>query len=306
MKQPNILLVSTLNPTSPSLDPKNMLLNQQQPTLYTETFESIRGLKWDGKMDMLLLREDKIKEGGYKNNLRKMQDARNVLLAGPYDYMFTVEADMIIPQMALERLVKVNADVAYGFYCSRHASRRWLLFDETGNEVTDEYRNRVLSQWGKVVPSWGMGFGCTLIKRHVLEKIDFRRVERGAAADAYFAEDVRVAGLVQKHDLGVLCGHIIQPYPLQVVYPDNKPPYYKIWQRKRRFEVAEATAALYTVLKPITTPDRGFVKRGEEILLSVEQAAALLSIGVVEPVEGEYPETSENPPIENTISVQED
>lgn len=311
-KQPKILLVCTLNPQEKDLRVDELTLNPQQPTLYPETFETIQAIKWGGVLDMLYLREDRVKEVGYKNNLKKMNKARDLFLAGDYDLFFTVEADMIIPPTALERLslvIKNGADVAYGFYCSRHSSKRWLVFDETGAEMAPTLRAKVLDNWGKVIPSWGMGFGCTLVKREVLEKISFRIEEKGAAADAYFAKDVREAGFTQKHDLGVICGHILEPYPFQVVYPHNQEPFYKIWQRKRRFELATPQDGEYIALKILTLPDRT-VQKGEKVRLTSEQAAALLIRQVIEPAEGEFPETAEFPPIveriEEVITTQEE
>ena len=55
-------------------------------------------------------------------------------------------------------------------------------------------------------PCTGGGLGCALIRRHVLEEIEFRRP--GAAwCDSYFNRDVMRAGLQQVADMGVVCGH---------------------------------------------------------------------------------------------------
>jgi hypothetical protein len=297
-KKPKVLLVCTLNPQKLNLQTEELTLNPQQPSLFPETFTTIQNIKYDGILDVLLMREDRAREPGYKNNLKKMNKARDIFLKGDYDLFFTIEADMIVPEDCLERLVLTlnHADVAYGFYCSRHTSKRWLVFDETGSDMNPVLQKKVLDNWGKIIPSWGMGFGCTLIKRKVLEEITFRIVERGAAADAYFAQDARVAGFVQKHDLGVVCGHIVQPYPMQVVYPHNQAPFYKVWQRKRRFEMAEPQTGMYTALKALTLPDRT-VRKGEKVTLTSQQAAALLLKQAIEPAEGEYPEVYESPPV---------
>lgn len=297
-RNPKVLLVCTLNPAEKNLHTEELTLNAQQPSIFLETLNTIQEIGWSGVLDSVYMREDKVRESGYKNNLKKMNQARKLCLEGDYDYLFAVEADMIIPKTALERLHLVlrDADIAYGFYCSRHSSRRWLIFDEEGLEMSESLRKKVLANWGKVIPSWGMGFGCTLIKRKVLEEISFRIEEKGAAADAYFARDARVKGFVQKHDLGVICGHITQPYPLQVVYPDNQPPYFTLWQRKRRFEMGESKNGKYITLKPLTFPDRT-VRVGEAVILTTEQATVLLARQAVEPAEGDFSKTFENPPV---------
>ena len=65
---------------------------------------------------------------------------------------------------------------------------------------------RALSQ--KVAPVDGVGSGCTLIMRDVLERIPFRAgVEDRDAPDLPFAKDCVKAGIKQMAHFGVLCGH---------------------------------------------------------------------------------------------------
>lgn len=131
-------------------------------------------------------------------------------LDGGYDALFLVEADMIIPPNTLLRLAAVDTDVAYGLYVSRHGSFQWLAFDQlqghTGKSI-DRNRKFCADHWGKVIETKGVGMGCTLIKRHVLASTEFRR-NGPCADDWYFSLDCIEKGFTQKHDLGVVCGHI--------------------------------------------------------------------------------------------------
>jgi hypothetical protein len=59
------------------------------------------------------------------------------------------------------------------------------------------------------IPCSGAGLGCVLIKRKVLEVIQFRMEwpEQGGHCDSYFSRDVLRAGFTQKADMSVICGH---------------------------------------------------------------------------------------------------
>ena len=176
-----------------------------------QTIESIFTLDCGCKCTVVFGREDQVIDGEYAdtNITKKYNEARLMMLDGDYDAMLTVEADMVVPVITLQRFFRVNADVIYGLYVSRH-SKKWLVFDElaqaTGSYACDT-ADFAKDAWGKVVTSKGAGFGCTLIKRNVLENIPFR-AGGPMSCDWYFALECEREGFTQKHDLGVVCGHI--------------------------------------------------------------------------------------------------
>jgi hypothetical protein len=200
-------------------------LHPVHPIVFGRTLESIFRLNWDVPMDIVFGRADHgpvDRETAYNEVLAKYQEARWMALVGGYDAMFTVESDMIVPPLALQRLTRIPADVAYGLYCSRHGQHRWLAFEEVnsrkGTYISDDYEKRA-EYWGKVGRTAGVGLGCTLIWRNVLEKVNFRRVKEGAANDWYLAMDCEAHGFMQAHDFGVRCGHItLNPSP-RIVWP---------------------------------------------------------------------------------------
>jgi hypothetical protein len=108
----------------------------------------------------------------------KYNAARDKLLQGDYDAMLTVESDMIIPENALQKLWDVGADVAYAPYPFRRPPWDWnvysvLLDDSLTGYPLSNVPERARLDWGGVVDVDGVGLGCTLIKRHVLEAIPF-------------------------------------------------------------------------------------------------------------------------------------
>jgi hypothetical protein len=161
----------------------------------------------DGKMPSM--------EEKYENIAFKYNQAREMVLNGDYDALFTVESDMIIPPIALQRLTRIDTDVAYGLYVSRHGYHNWLcadyLTEKTATFISDDL-DYCRKAYGSVIESEGVGMGCTLIWRRVLEKVEFRydaKIQSDIRGqDWFFALDVDQALFEQKHDLGVVCGHI--------------------------------------------------------------------------------------------------
>ena len=166
---------------------------------------------------------------GRANILHNYQKARRLMLDNGYDALMTVEADMIIPSDAIRRLIDCEADIAYGLYVFRAVSS-WSAFTRL-----DKLSGRSVSKDPELAKEWfgtrrqvaGVGFGCTLIKRHVLEAIEFRS-EPGSANDWYFSLDAQEKGFKQVCDLGLVCGHIdLHPVP-RVIWPDpNLPGLYR-------------------------------------------------------------------------------
>lgn len=200
-------------------------MNPSWPHLYGRTVESIYSLKWDEPLDYLSMRGDIDVENQFERVTWKYQQGRKAFLRGDYDAMLTVEADMVIPPDTLERLVATDADVAYGLYVLRRGMPRWCAFTEVklgeGKSLSED-PDLARQSWNKVIPVQGVGMGCTLIRRHVLEEIDFRRepYEEAPCNDWYFSIDCQEKGYIQKCDLGVICGHIAAKPSPRILWPD--------------------------------------------------------------------------------------
>jgi hypothetical protein len=206
--KPRIMVYIPLNPTHPRIEAR--------------TLQSVMAIDWDTPFEVVLGREDRAEipdtPGKYASLTAKYNQAATLALSGGYDSLLTIEADMVIPAMALRRMTLVNADVVYGLYCSRRPGRRqgsdrWLIFSDVNiNPFTVKklaadagMRKQI---WGEVVESQGIGLGCTLINRQVLEQIPFRCPDPEVSCDWYFAYDCQRTGFTQAHDCGVVCGHI--------------------------------------------------------------------------------------------------
>lgn len=255
--------------------------------IYPACEESIRALEFDGATKMLAYMDDDPALDPRDNLTNKHNRMRQRALDDGYDALLTVEADMIIPPDALARLAAVEADVVYGVYCSR-AHPMVLTFP-----TLDGYKGRSISadaetyrgKFGTVIPCEGVGFGCTLIRRNVLEAIEFRRdvssaMRRKFADDWTFALDVKAAGFTSAAHLGVLCGHIQRDGVVRWVDPDA-PTFMRLEGEAQAAHGALPASATYRVLKLLNGPRQDY-RPGSEIELSAEAATILLGLGKIQ------------------------
>lgn len=149
----------------------------------------------------------------------KYIEARNVFLAGKWDYFMCAESDMILPTDAMQRLADLDTDIAYGVYVWRESPSEWSAYtylDAMRGDSIAKSPHLAKDCFGKVIEVAGVGQGCTLIKRHVIEAQPFRG-RKGAGCDWCFSIDAQYNGYRQLCDLSIVCGHIHRD---RVLYPD--------------------------------------------------------------------------------------
>lgn len=190
----------------------NVLLFCPMLRIEPETLNSIFYLQWSkGALDLMMTR-DNAYGAPHLNVMYAYAKAREACLKGKYDALFIVESDIIIPPDALEKLSEVDADVVNGVYMWRVgepliSAYRYTPDDGGWPDISySKLPSELKSLWGKTVRTSGLGFGCCLIHRRVLEEVGVRTVEK-AWCDWWFYVDVNRKGFVVKHDFSVLCGH---------------------------------------------------------------------------------------------------
>lgn len=157
----------------------------------------------------------------FANVVAQYQRAREIALSGGYDAMLTVEHDIVLPSDAVQKLWNTDAPIVYGVYMFRHGPRilnaLQKLNDRNLGMSLSFYPQELKAarQKGSVEVS-GMGWGCTLIRREVLEKIEIRGGDHDAG-DMTFAGDCLRAGIRQVARFDVPCGHfdgatLLMPY----------------------------------------------------------------------------------------------
>ena len=147
-----------------------------------------------------------------RNVLAQYQRGQQLCLAGEYDAMLTVEHDMVLPPDAIEKLLDTDADVVYGTYMLRHGTpclNAWQYVNDRNLGMSlslypNELRKLQAAGQGRVS---GVGWGCTLIRRNVLERMAIRGAGDSDAGDMGFATDCLHAGIEMIARFDVQCGH---------------------------------------------------------------------------------------------------
>lgn len=199
--------------------------------LEPETVKALLALDWNGPLALYLQRDNPYTDGR-DNITHQYQQGRRVFLAGPYRWMMIIESDIIPPRDSITRLMELGADVAYGHYVFR-ASGVSNVYERYPGVSQNEGES--LSLWpdkyaeamrAGVVACSGGGLGCVLIRRRVLERLDFRHIaHEGGHCDTYFNRDAMRANMLQRADMRLICGHVDEDgrvlYPPGYAIPDG-------------------------------------------------------------------------------------
>lgn len=200
-------------------------LAPRTPKIYARTITSLFALDWPEYMPVVFGRNDSPVGTKYQDICAKHNEARRMVLDGDYDALFLVENDMILPPDTLYKLTALHSDVAYGLYVGRHGMQQWLAFTDIlgyGGTSLSAQPELAREAWGRPLETRGVGMGCTLIRRHVLERLEFRTEPNDLVADDWmFSLDCIEHNFRQMHHLGVACGHIAQPGGnARILWPD--------------------------------------------------------------------------------------
>lgn len=211
---------------SPMGEIKDVMVFIPAYRLEAETIQAVTALQWGGPLTVVIQwdnpyfheEERKKRHVDIENVLHQYERGRETFLAGKYDAMLVIESDIIPPADALEKMAKVKADVVYGVYrfrrsnviniFERYPDKNGIPPRNVGESLSAKpyLLRRAVAQG--VYPCSGAGLGCALIRRKVLEKVEFRKeVDLAAHCDTYFNRDVLKHGFSQAAEMTVICGH---------------------------------------------------------------------------------------------------
>jgi hypothetical protein len=142
--------------------------------------------------------------GDHRNVLHQYQRAREYFLHGKWDALLTIEHDNLLPDAgAVHRMVETlsfdsaalrsGCDVVYAPYQLRHGNpvlSTWQYINDRNLGMTLSYYKSELQRARSAVVHrvCGVGMGCTLFRRTVLEAIEFgATTERNQSPDLDFA-----------------------------------------------------------------------------------------------------------------------
>lgn len=182
-----------------------------------ETREAVESQVSDGRVtwDWIVSTHNPFPGETHRNVLAQYQKAREIFLAGSYDALLTFEHDMTMPPDALLKLTATKADVVYGVYLLRHGSlvlNAWEYIGDRnlGESLTLMPEKLALARKQGAVRVCGCGFGCTLIHRHVLEKLEMHGEPDDpdqVCPDIPLARDCLREGFVSMARFDVACDH---------------------------------------------------------------------------------------------------
>lgn len=133
-----------------------------------------------------------------------------------FDYLFSVDSDIVLPADSLVKMLNHDVDVVSGVYIQR----------KPGEEILEIYRKNDFGgvsnvSFKQLQPAGlheidGCGFGCVLVKSDIIRKIGYPQFVYHSAIDHMntISEDVHFCREAQKHgaklyvDSSIICKHI--------------------------------------------------------------------------------------------------
>jgi hypothetical protein len=150
-----------------------------------------------------------------------LERCRVKFLSGDYTHFFSLECDMFPDFDIIEKLLQHDKDVVGTTYWTEHGYNTKLQLQTIWCEHTDfknhakQYKVRFMTfeeaqlfMDGQCKPAYANGIGCKLIKREILENIQFRIDPTDAGyADSFFHTDLLEAGIENYVDTLIIPTH---------------------------------------------------------------------------------------------------
>ena len=142
-------------------------------------------------------------------------DCRRFFLSKQYNYLLHLESDVFPPKNVIETLIFNKKQVVGAGYHIYDGIQRTLLIykhlELSPTSVTSKVTttdDEILIMNGSCIKVAQVGLGCILIKRNVLEKIEFRyKPMELSYPDTYFAEDCHLNNIPIFCDTSFVCRH---------------------------------------------------------------------------------------------------
>lgn len=153
---------------------------------------------------------------------------RQKVLDEGYDYLFSLEQDVLPPPDAIERLLSHGEKIVCGMYANpmnvpatnKKTGQREIIKINVPMVFIKSKKDpsKILPMTPQDVDDappfmevGAMGLGCVLIHRSVLEKVKFRYdPEKNAFDDMFFSSDAKEAGFKLYADTTVDCVHVVK------------------------------------------------------------------------------------------------
>lgn len=162
--------------------------------------------------------KDRQKESRILNIISGRNLIRDYFLKSDYDYLFFVDSDILLPENAIENLLKCGADISTGVYlCNQQIGNERKILPAIYLPCKDDKTKTIIPpvKWlisEKIADIAVCGLGCCLIRRKVLEKIKFRKFTDSddSGEDVAFCVDARNKGFSIRVNTAVKCVHKVR------------------------------------------------------------------------------------------------
>jgi GT2 family glycosyltransferase len=195
-------------PTMPTMKKKILIGIPTAKYIEPETFKSIYDLDVPENVEVTF-------QYFYGYNIDQI---RNLIAewATRYDYLFSVDSDIVLPKDCLVKMLNHDVDIVSGVYIQR----------KPGKEILEIYRNNVNGgmnnvPYDQLLPAGlheinGCGFGCVLVKSDVIRKIGYPQFKYHSALnhantiseDVDFCRKAANVGAKLFVDSTIVCDHI--------------------------------------------------------------------------------------------------
>jgi|694.fasta_scaffold54958_2 GT2 family glycosyltransferase len=142
------------------------------------------------------------------------EEIRKHAIRNDFDYLLHLESDVFPPNNVIQRLLIHNLPIVSAMYMINFGYDSHLMAQDMEDfgkiRQTQNLKNGqdLMFINGDLKETFHCGLGCVLIRRDVLEKIEFRW-EKGATIhpDGHFAFDTDALGYKKFIDTSILCEH---------------------------------------------------------------------------------------------------
>lgn len=149
----------------------------------------------------------------------QIDQIRNLIAdwAKNYDYLFSVDSDIVLPKDSLEKMIHHNVDIVSGLYIQRIENTHTLeVYKDIANDGMTNIDINEIDFSNQLQEIAGCGFGCVLIKGEVFREMSYPHFvyksalnhEDTVSEDTYFCMKARDHGFKVYMDTTIQCEHI--------------------------------------------------------------------------------------------------
>lgn len=163
----------------------------------------------------------------------QVDQIRNLIAewAKHYDYLFSVDSDIVLPKDSLSKLLNADKDIVSGVYIQRKIEQsipEIYLANNVGG-VSNVSIDKLYEGSQPIIEIDACGFGCVLVKNEVFLKMDYPHFYYKSALDhkntisedVFFCRKAKQLGFRVWVDTSIKCEHIGE-YTFKVLEPPKK------------------------------------------------------------------------------------